>query len=94
MGKKKSPHSIQRTQQDVDRAEARGHEKGFQEGITGGLLIMLYVLKDKFSADDEQLKAFSDAFNYTADSIARDYIKPSDLRTVIKEEYGTVLRIT
>lgn len=55
---------------------------------------MLYVLKDKFSADDEQLKAFSDAFNYTADSIARDYIKPSDLRTVIKEEYGTVLRIT
>lgn len=92
MSKKKSPHSIPRTQQDVDRAFEKGYGKGFNEGIVGGLTIMLYVLKDKFNADDEQLKQFSNAFNYTADSLAKDYIKPSDLKTVVKEEYGTVLK--
>lgn len=93
MAKKKSPHSIQRTQQDVDKAYQRGYDKGFNEGIVGGLTIMLYVLRDKFNADDAQLREFSDAFNYVTDSIAKDYIKPSDLKIVCKEEYGTTLRI-
>lgn len=92
--KQKSPKSIPRTQQDVDRAFQKGHEQGFQEGIKGGLVIMIYTLKDKFGAEDMQLKEFSDAYNYVCDSLARDYIKTSDLQVVLKEEYGTTLRIT
>ena len=90
MGKKKSPKSIPRTQQDVDRA----YDKGLLDGSVGALTIMLYVLKDKFDAEDEQLQEFSDAFNNTADGMAKGYITQADLKTVIKEEYHTVLRMT
>ena len=51
MGKKKSPKSIPRTQRDVDRA----YDKGLLDGSIGALTIMLYVLKDKFDAEDDQL---------------------------------------
>ena len=54
---------------------------------------MLYTLRDKFSYTDEQLQAFSDAYNYTVDSINRGYIKPKDLQLVIKEEYGTTVEL-
>lgn len=90
MGKKKSPKSIPRTQADVDKA----FDKGMMAGSVGALTIMLYVLKDKFQADDAQLKEFSEAFDYVADSMAKGYITQADLKTVIKEEYHTVLRLT
>ena len=90
MSKKKSPRSIPRTQQDVDRAFG----KGMLAGSKGALTIMLYVMRDKFGADDKQLREFSDAFNYVADSMAKGYVKETDLATVVKEEYGTVLRLT
>ena len=93
MSKKKSPRSIPRTQQDVERAYEKGHNQGFQEGIKGGLTIMLYCMRDKFGATDEELAEFSRAFNYTAESIEKDYVKASDLMTVVKEEYGTVLHL-
>lgn len=85
----KSPRSIPRTQQDVERAYDRGYKDGYSVGITGGLTVMLYTLQDKFGADDDQLKAFSDAFNYTVDSIDKEYVKLSDLKSVMKKEYGT-----
>lgn len=88
-GKKKSPRSIPRTQQDVDRA----FDKGMLAGSVGALTIMLYVLKDKFGAEDEQLKEFSEAFDYVSDSMAKGYITQADLAQVIKEEYHTVLRL-
>lgn len=90
MGKKKSPKSIPRSQQDVDRA----YDKGLLDGSVGALTIMLYVMKDKFQAEDDQLKEFADAFDYVADSMAKGYITQADLKTVIKEEYHTVQRVT
>lgn len=86
---KTNPRKIPRTQQDVNRA----YDRGLQDGSVGALTIMLYVLKDKFNYTEEQLHAFSDAFNYTADSMAQGYITQADLKTVVKEEYGTVLRL-
>ena len=87
---KVNPRRIPRTQQDVDRA----FDKGLLAGSVGALTIMLYVLKDKFDAEDEQLKEFSDAFDYVSDSMAKEYITQADLAQVIKEEYHTVLRMT
>ena len=88
--KKQNPRNIPRSQRDVDRA----YDKGLLDGSVGALTIMLYVLKDKFGAEDDQLKEFSDAFDYVADSMAKGYITQADLKTVIKEEYHTVLRLT
>lgn len=82
-----NPRKQPRTQADVDKAK----KQGFDEGIKGALTIMLYTLKDKFAADDEQLQEFADAFNYTLDSINKKYVKERDLQTVIREEYGTTL---
>jgi hypothetical protein len=82
-----NPRRQPKTQADVDKARATG----FNEGIKGALTIFLYTLRDKFSASDEQLKEFADAFNYTLDSINKGYVKEKDLQTVIREEYGTTL---
>ena len=84
---KTNPLRIPRTQVDVDRAMERGRE----EGVNGALIIFLYTMMDKFGAGDEELKQFADAFSYTVDSIERGYITEADLRTVVKEEYHTVL---
>jgi hypothetical protein len=86
---KLNPRKIPKTQADVDRARS----DGFNEGICGALTIMLYTLRDKFGADDEQLKEFSDAFNYTLDGINRGYVKEKDLKAVMKEEYGISVEI-
>lgn len=86
---KVNPRKIPRSEADVIKARTHGYE----EGIRGALTIMLYTLKDKFNADDDQLKGFADAFNYTVDGINRGYIKPKDLQMVIREEYGTTVEL-
>lgn len=84
---KTNPRKIPRTQQDVDRA----YERGRCEGINGALVLFLYTMLDKFNADDATLREFSDAFNYTLESVEKGYVTGADLRRVVKEEYGTVL---
>ena len=84
-----NPRKIPRTQADVDKA----YDKGLIDGTVCGLTVMLYVLKDKFDADDEQLQEFSKAFNYIVDSMAKGYITQADLKCVVKEEYGTVIEL-
>lgn len=86
---KVNPKRIPRTEADVLKARTHGYE----EGIRGALTIMLYTLKDKFNADDEQLQEFSNAFNYTVDGINKGYVKPKDLQMVIREEYGTTVEL-
>lgn len=87
MAKRINPRKIPRTQADVEQA----YRRGMNDGTQGALTIMLYTLKDKFGTSDEDLRDFAEAFNYTVDGISRGYIKESDLKTVIKEEYGTTV---
>lgn len=89
MGKKTNPRNIPRSQADVDKAYERGYADAEKKWQTSSLILVLYTLLDKFGANDEELKQFSDAFNYVLDSLNRGYIKDSDLQAVIKEEYGT-----
>lgn len=84
MGKKTNPRKIPRTQADVDRA----YERGKEEGSKSAIIIMMYAMKDKFGATDEQLRDFFDAITYTVDSINKGYITEKDLKNVIKQDYG------
>lgn len=83
MGKKTNPRKIPKTQADVDRAYQRGKD----EGAKSSIIIMMYAMKDKLGATDDQLTEFFDAINYTVDSINKGYITEKDLQTVIKEDY-------
>ena len=82
-----NPRKRPATYADVIKAD----KNGFDRGIKGALTIMLYTLHDKFSADDEQLQKFANAFNYTLDGLNRGYIKQKDLECVLKDEYGTTI---
>lgn len=86
---KQNPRRIPRSQADVDKAE----QAGFERGISGSLAIMLYTLKDKFGATDEELKEFNDAFRYTVDGIQKGYVKEKDLTGIIKDEYGWEIQL-
>jgi hypothetical protein len=87
--KKTNPKRIPRTEADVEKA----WERGRQDGARSALTIMLYTLRDKFGIDDAGLQDFAEAFNYTLDSMNRGYVTEKDLEVVLKEEYGTTLRI-
>lgn len=86
-GSTSNPRRLPRTQADVEKA----YKRGMNDGLQGALTIMLYVMRDKFAAQDDQLESFADAFNYTVDSINRGYISTKDLQGVIKDEYGTTI---
>ena len=83
MGKKTNPRRVPKTQADVDKA----YERGRTDGAKSSIIIMMYAMKDKFGASDEQLTEFFEAITYTVDSINKGYITEKDLQTVIKEDY-------
>lgn len=74
---------------DVDKA----FDKGMIAGSKSALTVMLYVMHDKLGASEEELRRFSEEFNDVIDSMARGYITEADLSVVLKEEYGTVLKL-
>lgn len=84
MKAKTNPKKIPRSESDVIKAR----QEGFEEGIRGALAVMMYTLLDKFSATDEEIKAFNEAFRYTLDSLNKGYIKDKDIQSVLKAEYG------
>lgn len=93
MSRGKSPKSIPRTQQDVDRAYELGRAAGYDAGMNGALTLLLWTLRDRYGASDADLDKFARDFNYTLDSIVRGYVKESDLRAALKEEYRLTARI-
>ena len=83
MSKKTNPRKIPRSQADVDKA----YESGKAAGAKSTVIIMMYAMKDKFGATDEQLTDFFEAISYVVDSINKGYITEKDLMTVIKDDY-------
>lgn len=89
MPKKKSPRSIPRTQQDVDRAR----KKGIEEGATYALDIMLITLKDLGEPDD-YISKFERKFNKTLASITEGKeIKPREIKEALRDEYEIEVEI-
>lgn len=82
-GTKKNPNKIPRTQADVDRA----YWDGVNDGLDGGIQMMLYVLVDKHDATQEELDTFGAEVNSLAESINEGYASFADIRRVLSEEY-------
>ena len=80
--KKKSPRSIPRTQQDVDRAK----QKGIEEGAQLALGIVLITLKD-LGEPDEYISKFEKKFNKTLESLNNGEIKEREIKSALKEDY-------
>lgn len=85
MSKSKPNRSkIQRTQADVDRAR----QKGMEFGVEFCLNVVLFVLKDKHSAQDEDILQFRNEIMYLMDSIGKKYVSYPDIKKALKDEYG------
>lgn len=88
--RKVNPNRIPRTQADVDRA----YSDGMDFGCEFALNVVLYVLKDKHDAPDEDIMQFRDEFMYVIDSVAKKYLSYSDIQRALSEDYDLTVRLT
>lgn len=80
---KTNPNKIPRTQADVDKAE----QCGIDWGIEFCLNLILFVLKDKHNAPDEDIMQLRDEFMYQVDSIGKGYLKYRDVIKTLQSDY-------
>ena len=86
--KVKSPRSIPRSQQDVDRA----YRSGMEAATQGLLSIVLITLKD-LGEPDEYIAKFERKFNKTVQSWLNGDIKERDVRAALKEDYDIEVEV-
>lgn len=89
MAKKQNPRNIPRTQADVEKA----HQNGMLFGTEFALNIVLYVLKDKHEASDENIMQLRDEFVYQIDSISKGYLKYTDVKRALQTEYDLAVKL-
>lgn len=83
----KSPRSIPRTQQDVDRAFERGYADGIEDGVASASVILMTVLADKFGGGP-YLPDVWRAVEKLSEEIREGRVSLADLRAVLLEEYS------
>ena len=88
--RKVNPNRIPRTQADVDRA----YSDGMDFGCEFALNVVLYVLKDKHDAPDEDIMQFRDEFMYVIDSVAKKYLSYPDIQKALSDDYDLTVRLT
>lgn len=86
---RKNPRTIPRTQADVDRA----FKEGTDFGLEFCLNLVLYVLKDKHDAPDEDIMKLRDEFMYVIDSVAKKYLSYNDIVRALKSDYDLAVRL-
>lgn len=86
---KVNPKKIPRTQADVDRA----YNEGTDFGLEFCLNLVLYVLKDKHDAPDEDIMQLRDEFMYVIDSVGKKYLSYSDIVRALKSDYDLTVRL-
>lgn len=89
MAAKVNPKKIPRTQADVDRA----YNEGTDFGLEFCLNLVLYVLKDKHDAPDEDIMQLRDEFMYVIDSVGKKYLSYSDIVRALKSDYDLTVRL-
>lgn len=82
--KRKSPRSVPRTQQDVERARKEGQEQNIDVAIA----IIFTALLDGGFLTGEQLKPAWDKVVYLSDSICKGYVSVPNLIKTLGEDYG------
>lgn len=86
---KTNPKRVPRTQADVEKA----HQNGMLFGTEFALNIVLYVLKDKHEASDEDIMRLRDEFVYQIDSISKGYLKYTDVKRALQTEYDLTVKL-
>lgn len=81
--KDKSPKSIPRSQQDVDRA----FSKGKMTGMEFILNCITWVLVDRHNAPEDDLNQLAEELRYLLESISRGYCSYPDIVKTLKKEY-------
>ena len=80
---KANPRRKPATAVEVNRARQNGMDFGVEFGIN----CILYILKDKHDAPDDDIKQLRDEFMYLMDSIAKKYVSYSDITKTLSGEY-------
>ncbi len=86
---KTNPKKIPRTQADVDKA----FDTGCLFGLEFTLNLILYVLKDKHNAPNEDILTLRDEFMYANDSVAKKYLSYADIKRCLDEEYDLAVKL-
>lgn len=86
---KKNPRNIPRSQADVEKAR----QSGMLFGTEFALNIVLYVLKDKHGAEDDDILKLRDEFMYQIDSISKGYLKYTDVKRALQTEYDLTVTL-
>ena len=90
---KHKPRRHQTMEQKLAQARAKGRRDAMNEVIDTAIYVMLYALRDKCGATDDELHRFADAFRYEMDSINRGYLTVQDIKDTLREEYGDIVKI-
>ena len=80
---KTNPRRKPATAAEVHRARQNGMDFGVEFGIN----CILYILKDKHNAPDNDIKQLRDEFMYLMDSIAKKYVSYADIKKTLSVEY-------
>ena len=88
MSRKKSPRSIPRTQQDVDRALALGHAEGASFIST----MMLFILKDKHGFPDDEIERLAKEVDFYCAQLNDGAITFADVKNALKQDYDITIR--
>lgn len=90
MANKLNPRNVPCSKADVDRAE----KKGMDLGMEFALNIVLFVLKDKHDAPNDDILQLRDEFMYVIDSVSRGYLTYSDIKAALKSDYDMSIYLT
>lgn len=86
--KKKNPHRIPATRADVDKARRMAK----QEAADAAMAIMITALMDKMGWTTEQVLELWGHVQEVSDSIREGRITVPDLKDVLKQEAGLIIR--
>lgn len=81
--KKTNPNKIPVSQADLKKSVAKAHD----DALTTAIAIMLTVLCDKEGADAEIMQRVWKEINELSDSVAKGYVKISELVETLETEY-------
>ena len=81
---KTNPRRRPATHADVKKAK----DQAMLFGLNSAIAIMFSVLVDKHNATIDELQVFWREVNELSDAIDKGYIKLTDLKNTLKQEYG------
>lgn len=89
MAQKVNPRRKPATQADVERAAEEGRDLGLEFALN----LVLFVLKDKHNAPDDEILQLRDEFMYVVDSVANGYLTYSDIKRTLKGDYDLAVHL-